>query len=103
MRYRAVDGCRFRSMLRVYCLQQCFDLSDPAAEDMLNDSESMRRFARIELSEDTVPDESTILRFRHLLEQHQLTAQTFDLVRPRWTPKSGHQWTPENRPPQIAN
>ena len=69
------------TMLRVYFLQQWFDLSDPQAEDMLYDSESMRRFARVELGEDTVPDESTILRFRHLLEQHQLTLAIFDAVR----------------------
>ena len=68
-------------MLRIYFLQQWFDLSDPQAEDMLYDSESMRRFARVELGEDTVPDESTILRFRHLLEAHQLTAQMFAAVR----------------------
>lgn len=69
------------TMLRVYFLQQWFDLSDPKAEDMLYDSESMRRFARVDLGEDTVPDESTILRFRHLLEQHALTAQIFGTVR----------------------
>ena len=68
-------------MLRVYFLQQWFDLSDPQAEDMLYDSESMRRFARVDLGEDTVPDESTILRFRHLLEAHQLTAEMFTAVR----------------------
>ena len=69
------------TMLRVYFLQQWFDLSDPQAEDMLYDSESMRHFARVELGEDTVPDESTIPRFRHLLEQHHLTVQIFDAVR----------------------
>jgi len=69
------------TMLRVYFLQQWFDLSDPQAEDMLYDSESMRRFARVELGEEAVPDESTILRFRHLLEQHQLTAQMFAAVK----------------------
>lgn len=68
-------------MLRVYFLQQWFELSDPAAEDGLYDSESMRRFAGVELSDDAVPDESTILRFRHLLETHQLTEQIFALVR----------------------
>jgi IS5 family transposase len=47
---------------------------------MLYDSESMRRFARIELGEDRVPDETTILKFRHLLERHQLTAQMFAAV-----------------------
>jgi len=60
-------------MLRIYFMQQWFNLSDPAMEDALFDSESMRRFAGIELIEDAVPDESTILRFRHLLERHQLT------------------------------
>jgi IS5 family transposase len=69
------------TMLRIYFLQHWFNLSDPQAEDMRYDSESMRRFARVELGEDTVPDESTILRFRHLLEAHQLTAQMFDAVR----------------------
>ena len=68
-------------MLRIYFLQQWFDLSDPAAEDALYDSESMRRFAGVELSEDAVPDETTILRFRRLLETHQLTEQIFALVR----------------------
>jgi IS5 family transposase len=69
------------TMLRVYFLQQWFDLSDPAAEDALYDSESMRRFAGVELGEDAVPDETTILRFRRLLETHQLTEQIFGLVR----------------------
>jgi transposase, IS5 family len=69
------------TMLRVYFLQQWFDLSDPKAEDMLYDSESMRRFAKVDLGEDAVPDESTILRFRHLLEQHQLTPKIFAAVR----------------------
>ena len=68
-------------MLRIYFMQQWFNLSDPAAEDALYDSESMRRFAGIELVDDAVPDESTILRFRHLLERHRLTEQIFALVR----------------------
>src|SRR5262249_22751015 len=58
-----------------------FNLSDPQAEDAIYDSESMRRFARIELSRDVVPDETTILRFRHLLEQHGLTAAIFEAVK----------------------
>ena len=68
-------------MLRIYFMQNWFNLSDPAAEDALYDSESMRRFAGIELAEDKIPDETTILRFRHLLEQHQLTEQIFAEVR----------------------
>jgi IS5 family transposase len=68
-------------MLRVYFMQQWFNLSDPQAEDALYDMESMRRFAGIELAEDTIPDETTILRFRHLLEAHRLTAAIFAEVR----------------------
>lgn len=69
-----------RVMLRIYCLQHWFDLSDPAAEDALYDSETMRRFVGLELSEDPIPDETTILKFRHLLEQHQLTERLFAAV-----------------------
>ena len=69
------------TMLRVYFLQQWFDLSDPKAEDMLYDSESMRRFARIDLGDDTVPDETTILRFRRILEDNALTLKIFNTVR----------------------
>jgi IS5 family transposase len=69
------------TMLRIYFLQHWYDLSDPAAEDALYDSESMRRFVGLELSEDAIPDESTILHFRHLLEAHQLTEAMFALVR----------------------
>jgi IS5 family transposase len=68
-------------MLRIHFMQQWFNLSDPAMEDALYDSESMRRFAGIELIEDAVPDETTILRFRHLLERHGLSEQIFGLVR----------------------
>jgi transposase, IS5 family len=69
------------TMLRIYFVQQWFNLSDPQAEDSLYDSESIRRFVRIELSDDVVPDETTILRFRPLLERHGLTAQIFELVK----------------------
>lgn len=68
-------------MLRIYFMQNWFNLSDPGAEDALYDSESMRRFAGIELAEDAIPDESTILRFRHLLEEHRLTEQIFAEIR----------------------
>jgi len=68
-------------MLRIYFLQQWFNLSDPQAEDAIYDSESMRRFAGVELGEDTIPDETTILRFRHLLERHDLTAAIFTAIR----------------------
>jgi IS5 family transposase len=68
-------------MLRIYFLQQGFNLSDPQAEDAIYDSESMRRLARVELADDVVPDETTILRFRHLLEKHRLTEAIFEAVK----------------------
>ncbi|MEH6787536.1 MAG: transposase, partial [Paracoccus sp. (in: a-proteobacteria)] len=61
------------TMLRVYFLQNWYALSDPMAEETLYDSEAMRRFAGIELGDDRIPDETTILNFRHLLERHGLT------------------------------
>jgi hypothetical protein len=68
-------------MLRIYFVQHWFDLSDPGAEDAIYDSESIRRFIGVELGEDDVPDESTILRFRHLLEKHDLTKAILEEVR----------------------
>jgi len=67
-------------MLRVYFLQQWFNLSDPGVEEALYDSVSMRRFAGIDLGEMPVPDESTVLRFRHLLEAHGLGKKLFQQV-----------------------
>ena len=74
-------------MLRIYFVQQWFNLSDPQAEDALYDSEATRRFVRLELGEDVVPDETTILRFRHLLEKHQLTAAIFARINELLTAK----------------
>ncbi|HVZ17453.1 MAG TPA: IS5 family transposase [Terriglobales bacterium] len=67
-------------MLRIYFLQIWFNLSDPGAEEAIYDSESMRRFAKIELSEDKIPDETSILNFRHLLEEHDLTKAMFETI-----------------------
>jgi len=64
-------------MLRVYCLQQWYGLSDPGMEEALYDMESMRRFAGIELNDEAVPDETSILHFRRLLETHELTEKIF--------------------------
>jgi IS5 family transposase len=69
------------TMLRIYLVQQRFNLSDRADEDALYDSKAIRRFAGVELGEGAVPDERTILRFRHLPEQHQLTETLFAAVR----------------------
>jgi hypothetical protein len=68
------------TMLRIYFLQQWYALSDLAMEDELLEVESMRRFARLELMEDALPDETTILNFRHLLERHGLTQQMMQLI-----------------------
>jgi IS5 family transposase len=65
-------------MLRIHCMQLIYNLSDPAMEDALDAIESMRRFAGVDLSR--VPDESTILHFRHLLEQHDLGSAIFKTV-----------------------
>lgn len=59
-------------MLRIYFLQQWFNLSDPAVEEALYDSVVMRQFVGIDLGREPVPDETTVCKFRHLLEQHQL-------------------------------
>jgi IS5 family transposase len=66
------------SMLRIYCLQQWYALSDPAMEESLYEIASMRRFAQINI--DTVPDETTLLNFRHLLEKKQLTEALFHTI-----------------------
>jgi len=59
-------------MLRVYFLQQWFNLSDPGAEEALYESPALRRFAGVDLGRAPAPEESTILLFRHLLEKHDL-------------------------------
>jgi IS5 family transposase len=67
-------------MLRIYFMQQWYAMSDPATEDALYEIESMRRFAGLELIDDALPEESTILRFRHLLERHQLNKRMLDTI-----------------------
>lgn len=66
-------------MLRVHCLQLFYNLSDPGMEDALYEIESMRRFAGLRLSE-RLPDETTILNFRHFLEGHKLGKVLFDEI-----------------------
>lgn len=65
-------------MLRMHLLQHWFNLSDPAVEEALYDSIAMRQFVGIDLGREPVPDETTILNFRHLLERHDLTQGLFD-------------------------
>jgi IS5 family transposase len=61
-------------MLRIYCMQNWFNLSDRQMEDALYEIESMRRFAGFSGVTDALPDETMILNFRHMLEKHALTA-----------------------------
>jgi IS5 family transposase len=67
-------------MLRMYFLQQWFNLSDPAVEEALYDSVAMRHFVAIDLGREPVPDETTMCKFRHLLERHGLGAKIFARV-----------------------
>ena len=67
-------------MLRIYFLQQWYGLSDPAAEEALYDIESMRHFAGLELVVDAIPDETTILNFRRLIEKHELSLALFEEI-----------------------
>jgi IS5 family transposase len=67
-------------MLRIYFLQQWFNLSDPAVEETLYDSAVMRQFVGIDLGHEPVPDETTACKFRHLLEEHQLGEQILGTV-----------------------
>jgi transposase, IS5 family len=67
-------------MLRMYFLQQWFNLSDPAVEESLYDSVVMRDFVGIDLGREPVPDETTICKFRHLLEEHGLGGEMLETV-----------------------
>jgi IS5 family transposase len=67
-------------MLRIYFLQQWFNLSDPAVEEALYDSVVMRDFVGIDLGREPVPDETTVCKFRHLLEEHALGGEMLETV-----------------------
>lgn len=67
-------------MLRIYFLQQWYDLSDPAVEEALYDSQAMRRFVGIDLGREGVPDETTVCKFRHRLEAHEMGKRIFQRV-----------------------
>lgn len=66
-------------MIRIHCLQLFYNLSDPGMEDALYEIDSMRRFAQLSVTE-SIPDETTILNFRHLLERHNLGNKLFKLI-----------------------
>jgi IS5 family transposase len=67
-------------MLRVYFLQQWYGLADEALEDALYDSQALQQFARIDLNAEGVPDATTLLNFRHLLETHDLCKGLFNAI-----------------------
>ena len=67
-------------MLRIYFLQQWYGLADEALEDTIYDSQAMRSFAGIDLGRESVPDATTLLKFRHLLEARELTKRIFEEV-----------------------
>jgi len=67
-------------MLRLYFLQQWYGLADEALEDAIYDSQAMRAFIGIDLSVESAPDATTLLKFRHLLERHELTRKIFEEV-----------------------
>jgi len=67
-------------MLRMYFVQHWFNLADDACEDALLDSASLRRFVGVDLGRERVPDGTTLLKFRHLLERHDLGKQLFAKV-----------------------
>lgn len=70
-------------MLKIYFLQQWYNLSDPAAEEEIYDRNSFQKFLGIDLLSQKIPDETTILNFRHLLEEHKLQERFFETVNKR--------------------
>ena len=69
------------TMLRIHLMQQWYSLSDPAMEDALIEVATIRRIAGIDMISDRIPDETTILSFRHLLEKNNLGKEIFDVVK----------------------
>lgn len=76
-------------MLRMYLLQVWFNLSDPGTEDAIYDSYAMRKFTGINFMKGSVPDETTLLNFRHLLEEHRLNKLFFEAIN-RVMEETGH-------------
>ena len=75
------------TMFRIHCMQLWYNMSDPAMEDALYEITSMRLFADLSLDK-PIPDHTTIMNFRHLLEKHKLSRQLFKEVN-RWLPDAG--------------
>ena len=79
------------TMFRIHCMQQWYSLSDEAMEDALYEIASMRQFAQLSLDK-AIPDRTTIMNFRHLLEMHKLTRQLFKTVN-QWLSDCGVMMT----------
>lgn len=74
-------------MLCMYVAQQCFGLSDEGIEDAIYDSQAIRGFVGIDLTHESAPDATTLLKFRRLLEKHNLTRRIFDEINGRLASK----------------
>ena len=79
------------TMFRIHCMQQWYSLSDEAMEDALYEIASMRQFAQLSLDK-AIPDRTTIMNFRHLLEKHKLTRKLFKTVN-QWLSDCGVMMT----------
>lgn len=93
-------------MLRVYFLQQWYGLADEALEDAIYESQAMQGFARIDLTADGVPDATTLLKFRRLLQTNDLCKGIFDAINADLTARGlmmreGPWWTPRSSPPRL--
>ncbi len=85
------------TMLRIHFLPQWFGLSDPAMEEALHDTPLYCEFARLDAGLIRMPDETTILRFRHLLEEHNLSNKLYATTVLTTTGDFGHQKTDPRR------
>ena len=91
------------TMLRMYLLQVWFTLSDEGVEDAIYDSYAMRRFMGLDFAVEQVPDATTLLHFRHLLEKHQVGEKLFEaqneiFERQGWIMRGARSWTPPSSP-----
>jgi hypothetical protein len=68
-------------LMRIYCLQQCFGLNEPSVEEFIYDRASFQRFLGLDIANDDVPDQATILNFRRLMEEQQLPVSVFAKIK----------------------
>ena len=88
-------------MLRVHCVQLWYEVSDPGMEDLLYEAESVRRFVGLRLS-GALPDETTILKFRHLLERHGLGEGLFEAINAHLSAAGDDRGASETHRPSSA-